>query len=76
MFDHPSNALSVARTHQRDLLHKEQMDQLARKVEGKRRGYPDWVATVFHWLGLLRIRVRGAVTRRPHRTDLSSQTKS
>src|SRR5262249_34854625 len=32
MFDHPKNALSVVRTHQQELLQKEQMDRLAREA--------------------------------------------
>lgn len=32
-FDDPRNALSVARTHQRELLQQEQMDRLARQAE-------------------------------------------
>jgi hypothetical protein len=32
-FDHPKNALSVARTHQRELLHQEQMNRLGRQAQ-------------------------------------------
>ena len=59
MFDHPTNALSLARTHQRELLQREQMDQLARKVASKRRGTPDWVVGVVHWCVPLINRTRG-----------------
>jgi hypothetical protein len=37
-FDDPKNALSVARTHQQDLLHQEQRDRLARQVKPARSG--------------------------------------
>ena len=37
-FDDPKNALSVARTHQRDLLSPEQRDRLARQAESARSG--------------------------------------
>lgn len=35
-FDDPKNALSVARTHQRDLLSLEQRDRLARQAQSAR----------------------------------------
>lgn len=35
-FDDPKNRLSVARTHQRDLLYPEQRDRLAKQAEPAR----------------------------------------
>jgi hypothetical protein len=37
-FDDPRNALSVARTHQRALVHQEQRDSVARQVQPERMG--------------------------------------
>jgi hypothetical protein len=40
-FDDPKNALSVARTHQRELLQAEQRDRLARQAELDPSGLSD-----------------------------------
>lgn len=40
-FDDPRNALSVARTHQRELLQAEQRDRLARQAESDPSDSPD-----------------------------------
>lgn len=69
MFDHPKNTLSVARTHQRELLQKEQMDRLARQVDSGKRHVPDRFVAVFHWTTLLRARARGFLTEGARRPD-------
>jgi hypothetical protein len=56
-FDDPQNRLSVARTHQRDLLEREQMDRLARQVDPGTGGAPGLLAGVR--LGLVLLFARG-----------------
>jgi hypothetical protein len=73
MFDHPMNALSVARRHQQELLHKEQMDHLARQVDPGTRPIPDGFVTVIHWLALLSAPVRGFLKKRARRSTVSSR---
>ena len=75
-FDDPKNALSVARTHQRDLLKKEQMDHLARKVEPRQRHAPDVVVAVFHALALLGSRARRLLKGRARRPAFSTGSTS
>jgi hypothetical protein len=53
-FDDPKNALSVARTHQRELLQKEQLDRLAREARLWQTVVPDRFVVVFRWTALLR----------------------
>jgi hypothetical protein len=57
-FDDPQNRLSVARTHQRELVQREQMDRLARQVDPGTRPISDLLATALHWLALLIARAR------------------
>jgi hypothetical protein len=73
MFDHPSNALSMARRHQGELLQKEQMDQLARKVNPRERRVPDRFAAALHWLTLLRPRGRVSLGKRARQPDFRHQ---
>jgi hypothetical protein len=54
MFDDPQNRLSVARTHQRELLQQEHMDRLARQADpdaqptiGPLAGARSWLALLF-----------------------------
>jgi hypothetical protein len=69
MFDHPKNALSVARTHQRELLQKEQMDRMARRVDSGQRRVPDRFVAVFHWTTLFRARARTFLRGRARRPE-------
>lgn len=70
-FDDPKNAISVARTHQRELLQKEQMDHLARQVDSSERHVPDRFVAAFRLFVLLRTRAREVLGRRARRSDFS-----
>ena len=52
-FDDPQNRLSVARTHQRELLEREQMDRLARQVDPGTGGAPGLLDASRLWLAHL-----------------------
>ncbi len=70
-FDDPKNAISVARTHQRELLQKEQMDRLARQVDSSERRVPDRFVAAFRLFALLQTKTREVLGRRARRSDFS-----
>lgn len=72
-FDDPQNALSVARTHQRELRQKEQMDRLARQVGSSERPVPDRCVVAFHWLAFLKTRARSFPRGLAHRPAFRSR---
>jgi hypothetical protein len=74
-FDDPKNVLSVARTHQEDLLRAEQRDRLARQTQpgissrstsGPTSGWQVW-HSVIRWLqGRLALRAAAPARERHH----------
>jgi len=60
-FDNPQNALSVARTHQRELLQVEQRDRLVRQAEPDPSGPHD--TGLANWWQPLRAAVQWLTTR-------------